>query len=185
MSYQDPNQPNQYGGYSSPQPPYGQPAPSNEQPSSYGQQQSPYGEQPYSQQQPYGQQPPYGQQQPYGQQPPYGQQQPGRSDDTSMGMRETNAVTLAYAVGWVTGLIVFFTEKKNRLVRVQALQSILLFGPAHVLVFILLQLPVLWILGYLLWFAAAVVWIILLINAAQGRYLKLPIVSDYAEQFTK
>ena len=98
-------------------------------------------------------------------------------------MKENQAVMLAYAVGWITGLNVFFTEKKNRLVRVQAMQSLLLFGPAHVLVIIIIQFS--FALGGLLWVAAFILWIILLISAAQGRYLKIPLISDYAEQFTK
>jgi uncharacterized membrane protein len=100
-----------------------------------------------------------------------------------MGMRENNAVMLAYAVGWITGLIVFFTEKKNRLVRVQAMQSILLFGPAHLLVAIVSQFSV--FLGGLLWLAAFAGWLTFLIAASQRRYFKLPVIGDYAEQFTK
>ena len=210
MSYQDPNQQNPYGGgysasqpsYEQQQPPYGQQQPpyGQQQQPPYSQQQPPYGQQQplYGQQQPpYGQQqPPYGQQQPpYGQQqPPYGQQQPpygqqpygsGKSDETSMGMRQNNAIMLAYAFGWLTGLIVFFVEKKNRLVRVHAMQSILLFGGVAVLIWVLSFIPVISVLIYPLWLATFIGWIILLVNASQGRFFKLPLIGDYAEQWTK
>lgn len=209
MSYQDPNQqtPYGYGGYSAPQqPPYGQQQPPYSQQQPYGQQQPPsgdpysqqppYGQQqppsgdPYSQQQPYGQQqPPYSQQQPYGQQqPPYGQQQPygmGNTSDTSMGMQQNTAIALSYAFGWLSGLIVFFVEKKNQTVRFHAMQSILLFGGVQVLVLILGQIPFLGVLAYLLDLAAFVGWLVLLINAFQGRYFRLPVIGDYAEKFTK
>jgi uncharacterized membrane protein len=195
--------------YEQQQPPYGQPPSSSyEQPSTYGQQQPPYGQQqppygdPYSQQQPpYGQQqPPYGQQQPpYGdpysqQQPPYGQQQPpygqqpygtGKSDETSMGMKQNHAVALSYAFGWITGLIVFFVEKKNQLVRFHAMQSLILFASAGILGLILGQLPIVWVLVYPLDLAVFIGWLILLISAFQGRYFKLPVIGDYAEKFTK
>jgi uncharacterized membrane protein len=187
MSYQDPNQQNPYGygGYSAPQPP------DSQQQAPYGQQQPPYGQsQPYEQQPPYSQyQPPYGQQQPpYGQQqPPYGQQVPygmGNSSDTSMGMRQNIAVALSYAFGWLSGLIIFFVEKKNQLVRFHAMQSILLFGGAHIVVLILAQIPFVGVLAYLLDLAVFIGWLILLINAFQGRYFKLPVIGDYAEKFT-
>jgi uncharacterized membrane protein len=205
MSYQDPNQQNQYGGYVAPQPP---PSGEQQQPP-YGQPQAPYGQPqqpPYGQQQPpYGQQqPPYGQQQPpYGQQqPPYGQQQApygqqngmGNSNDTSMGMAQNIAVLVSYALWWVTGLIVFFSEKKNRLVRFHAMQSILLFGGVSIVLFVLNQLWLImpygidllfYYLNDLVGLAAAILWLFLLFNAWQGRYFKLPIVGDYAERFTK
>ena len=187
MNYQDPNQQNQYGGYSGPQPPDSQQQPPyGQQPPPYGQ--SSYGQPPYEQQQPpYGQQqPPYGQQPPpYGQQP-YGQQPygMGSSADTSMGMRQNIAVLLSYAFGWISGLIVFFVEKKNQLVRFHAMQSILLFGGAQIIVLILGQIPFLWILAYPIDIAVFIGWIILLINAWQGKYFKLPIIGDYAERFT-
>ncbi len=188
MSYQDPNQQNPYGygGYSAPQPP------DSQQQAPYGQQQPPYGQSQPHEQQPssYSQyQPPYGQQQPpYGQQqPPYGQQVPygmGNSSDTSMGMRQNVAVALSYAFGWLSGLIIFFVEKKNQLVRFHAMQSILLFGGAHVVVLILAQIPFVGVLAYLLDLAVFIGWLILLINAFQGRYFKLPVIGDYAEKFT-
>lgn len=199
MSYQDPNQQNQHPGYSGSQPSYGQQQPPYGQQPSYGggdpysQQQPPYGGDPYSQQPPYGQQqPPYGQQSPYGQQAPYGQQQSpygqqvygtGKSDDTSMGLKQHHAVALSYAFVWVSGLIVFLVEKKNQLVRFHAMQSLILFAGGGIVSLILGQLPFLWVLTYPLNFALFIAWLILLINAFQGRYFKLPVIGDYAEKF--
>jgi uncharacterized membrane protein len=108
----------------------------------------------------------------------------GNSSETSMGLQQNTAVALCYVLGWITGLIFFFTEKKNRLVRFHAMQSILLFGAVSIVTFILEQF---WFLGFLvalLGIAAFVGWIILLVNAFQGRYFKLPVVGDYAERFT-
>jgi uncharacterized membrane protein len=210
MSY-DPNQPNQYpnqnqyGGYApqpqstdpySGQPPYGQPGqpgygqqPGYQQPP-YGQQPGPYG-QPDYQQPPYGQQPgPYGQ--PGYQQPPYGQQQnlygaPGATGST-MGMNPNVAAGLSYVAGWVTGLIFFLMEKQNRFVRFNAMQSILL-SAAYIVLLIFINvlssvLPFLWFLNTLLMLAMFVTWIILLVNAFQGKYFKLPVIGDYAERYS-
>ncbi len=203
MNY-DPNQPNQpsqypnqgqYGGGYAPQSQpttdpysgqqYGQPGqPGYQQP--YGQQQGPYGQQGY-QQQPYGQQ----QQGPYGQQPPYGQQQnpygaPGVTGST-MGMDPNVASGLSYVAGWVTGLIFFLLEKQNRFVRFNALQSIMLSG-AYIVVVIFISiisgvLPFLGFLNGLATLGMFVMWIILMVNAFQGKYFKLPVIGDYAERY--
>ena len=186
MSY-DPNQPSQYpnagqyGGYA-PQPqstdPYsGQPGQQYGQP---GQQQGPYGQPGY--QQPYGQP---GYQQPYGQQQnPYGA--PGASGST-MGMDQNVAAGLSYIFGWVTGLIFFLMEKQNRFVRFHAMQSILL-SVAYIVLAIFIGivtfvLPFLWFLGNLALLGMIVVSVILLVNAFQGKYFKLPVIGDYAERY--
>jgi len=196
MSYQpppqDPNNPGQYGsygGYTPPQQPQSQPNPTD-----------PYSGQQYGQpggyQQP-GQQPGY--QQP-GYQPPYGQQQynyqqpgtAGASGPTSMGMQPNVAAGLSYVLGWITGIVFFLMEKQNRFVRFHAMQSILFFGGLTVLNIILsiiggldiiLLSAIAGVLGSVIGIVGFVGWIILLINAFQGKYFKLPIVGDYAEKY--
>ena len=193
MSYQgqDPNQqgqyPNQgYGGYQQPQQP-----------------QQPQATDPYSGQQ-YGQpgyQPPaggYEQQGGYYQQP--GQQQYGQpgyqqsfgaagTTNTSIGLTQNVAAGLSYVFGWVSGLIIFLTEKQNRFVRFHAMQSILFFGGltvVNILITIAASLSILGFLGYLSWLVGVVGfvgWIVLVINGFQGKYFKLPIVGDYAEKY--
>ena len=126
-------------------------------------------------------------------QPPYGEQPYGMGNmsDTSIGLTENRAILLSYAFWWVTGIIVFFIEKKNRLVRFHAMQSTLLFGGACIVLFILNQLngvslPVFSLLfslaSQLIWLLAGAVWLFLLFNAWQGHYLRLPFVGDYAEK---
>ena len=195
MSYQDPNQPSQqypgsgqYGGYNpnNPQQPqptdpysgqqYGQPS----QPG-YGQQQPPYGQQPYGQQQ----------QPPYGQQNPYTNNMPGREGST-MNIDPNLASGLSYLFWWVSGLIFFVMEKKNRMVRFHAMQAILLTA-AWTLVSIVVRvgttvLPAalalgLGCLGGLVGIGFFVVWIICMVNAFQGKYFKLPYIGDYAEKY--
>jgi len=200
---QDPNQASQYGGYS-PQ----QPNPSDPYSGQYGQQSGQYGQQSgYGQQQQYDpnayQQPNYGQQQQqqqYSYQAPYGAAGatggPGAASDalgpTSMGMQANVAAGLSYVLTWLTGIIFFFVEKQNRFVRFNALQSILFFGGITVLDIVLsiaggflgnfIGLLFSCVLG-LLGLVAFVGWIVLMINAFQGKYFKLPIVGDYAERY--
>jgi len=202
MSY-DPNQPSQYpnpgqyGGYT-PQPQSSDPY-SGQQPGQPGQQ---YGQpgQPYTQPgQQYGQPgQQYGQpgqqqgsyyqpgfQQPYGQQQnPYGA--PGANGST-MSLEPNIAAGLSYIFGWVTGLVFFLLEKQNRFVRFHAMQSIIL-SVAFTVLWIFLGmvsavLPFFSYLNDLVGLGMFVTVIILLVNAFQGKYLKLPVIGDYAERY--
>ena len=191
MSYQgqDPNQ--GYGGYPPQQPQQPQPTDpySGQQPPAGG-----YG-QPGEYQQPGG----YGQPGGYYQQPgqqQYGQpgyQQPAGGPgiaNTSLGLTQNVAAGLSYVFGWVSGLIIFLTEKQNRFVRFNAMQSILFFGRLSVLDIVLGIVGNLPVLGYITVIAIPLVslvgfvgWIVLMINGFQGKYFKLPIVGDYAEKY--
>jgi len=183
MSY-DPNQPSQYpnpgqhGGYA-PQPqssdPYsGQPGQQYGQPGQQygqsGQQQGPYNQ---PGQQPYGQQ-----------QSPYGT--PGASGSTTS-LDPNIAAGLSYVGMWVTGLIFFLLEKQNRFVRFNAMQSIIFFGACTVFwIFISIVsavLPFFWYLNTLVFLGGLIIGIILLVNAFQGKYFKLPVIGDYAERY--
>ena len=195
---QDPNQPSQYGGYT---PPPSQPQPTDPYSGPQAGQQAGYGQQggygqPQSGQ--YGgyQQPQGGYQQPGGyQQGPYGAPPSGTQSPlgpTSMGMQPNVEAGLSYVLTWVTGLIFFLMEKQNRFVRFHAMQSILFFGGLTVINIILnvigsFGVPGLWYLTSLLSWAVGIVglvgYIVLLINAFQGKYFKLPIVGDYAEKY--
>lgn len=168
----------QQGGYPPPAPGYQQPNSGYQQPNSGYQQE---------------QQSNYQYQQPYG--------QPGQVFNTghphgpsSMNMEPNTAAGLSYLAGWITGLIFFLVEKQNRFVRFNAMQSILLSAAAVVasivltiVLTIVAFIPVIGLLGLLLWplfyLAAFGVWIYLLINAFQGKYIKLPIIGNYAERF--
>jgi uncharacterized membrane protein len=143
----------------------------------YGQQQGPYGQQGY--QQPYGQQ---GYQQPYGQ-----QQSPYGATGSTMGMDQNVAAGLSYIFGWITGLIFFLMEKQNRFVRFNAIQSIL-FSLAYIVLAVFISvvtfvLPFLWFLGNLAFLGMIVVSVVLMVNAFQGKYFKLPVIGDYAERY--
>ena len=47
---------------------------------------------------------------------------------TSVEMDENVAGLLCYVLGWISGLVFFLIEKKNKFVRFHALQSIIVFG---------------------------------------------------------
>jgi uncharacterized membrane protein len=110
-----------------------------------------------------------------------------------MGMSQNVAAGLSYVLFWITGLIFFLMEKQNRFVRFHAMQSIIFFGGVTILN-ILINIVVaalhysafataLGCVGSIIGLAAFVVWIVLMINAFQGKYFKLPVVGDYAERY--
>ena len=180
---QDPNQPGQYGGYT--------PPPANDP---YGAQQGGYQQGAY-QQPPFGQQPYSGYQQPYGAPPAGAAAAASTLGPTSMGMQANVAAGLSYLAGWITGLIFFLGEKQNRFVRFHALQSLLLSVGLIVLYIVVWVLDIIFLIanigflavlfGFLFWLlglAAFAIWIVLLINAFQGKYFKLPVIGDFAEK---
>lgn len=104
---------------------------------------------------------------------------------------------LAYAFTWISGLILYFVEKKNKFVRFHAVQSMIVFVPLLVLTvifpifstflgFIPFVGPIIALFGWLLalpaGLAALVLWILLMIKAYQGEKFKLPVVGDIAEK---
>jgi uncharacterized membrane protein len=151
------------------------------------------------------QQPNTGYQQPgpgYQYQQPYGQPGAGAQYNTghpngpsSMSMDPNTAAGLSYLVGWVTGLIFFLIEKQNRFVRFHAMQAILL-SASTIIAYIVLSiisgiLSFISILGCIfglfivvLWLGYAVIWIICMVNAFQGKYFKLPVIGDMAENWS-
>jgi uncharacterized membrane protein len=181
---QDPNQQSQYGrGYGGYTPP---PRPSDT-----------FDSQQYGQQQGSSQQSSYGQQQ---QQQQYGTYQPPSSaaggssahNPTSTGLNGRTEALLSYLLGWLSGLIFFVVERKNRFVRFHAAQSFIFFGGVSVLYIVIRLLSIIPLLGFLLspvlgcaililLIPAALIWLLLMIQAYRGVTVRLPIVSGYAE----
>jgi uncharacterized membrane protein len=74
-------------------------------------------------------------------------------------------------------------EKENKFVRFHAVQSIVTFGAISILQIILPFIPFIgWILSWLLWEAAFILWIVCMLQAYQGRMFKLPVAGDIAER---
>jgi len=121
---------------------------------------------------------------------------------TSMNIEENMAGLLCYLVVWVTGIIFYFMEKKNKTVRFHALQSILTFLPLSVIGWLVgwigmpklgygygyygwsydPGIPALVYLSWVIWAITVILWLVLMIKAYQGEKFKLPIVGDIAEK---
>jgi len=109
-------------------------------------------------------------------------------------MSENVAGFLCYILGWITGLIFYFIDKRPY-VRFHAAQSIVLFGGLHIIYIVLgmflgfsffaggwTGFSFGWALYGLLDLAAFVLWILLMIKAYQGERFRVPIAADIAEK---
>jgi len=104
------------------------------------------------------------------------------------GMSENVAGLLCYVLGWVTGLIFYFIDKRP-FVRFHAAQSIVVFGG---LTIIRIVCGMLFLTGTgfhmglgLLWLVSLVgfiLWILLMVKAYQGDKFRVPIAADLADQ---
>ena len=100
---------------------------------------------------------------------------------TSSGLQPNMAGLLAYVLGLISGLILFLTEKDNKFVRFHAMQSICLSVGLLVVSVVLSLMPVIGVvLAILLRWIGVVLWIVCMIKAYQGEWLRLPIVGDIA-----
>ncbi len=110
---------------------------------------------------------------------------------TALGLDENIEGLLCYVLGWVTGLIFLLVEKDNKFIKFHAVQSIALSIAAFVIMavfFVLAFIPyagaVFGILSSLVSLGLFIVWVILLVKAAQGERFKLPVIGDMADKYS-
>lgn len=109
-------------------------------------------------------------------------------------MAENIAAMLCYSVGWITGLIFYFIDKRP-FVRYHAVQSIVVFGGLHILSFLIAGLFGLtasaggmigFSLGYSIYWlvnvAALILWVVLMVKAYRGERFRVPVAADIAEK---
>ena len=92
-------------------------------------------------------------------------------------------------LGWISGIIFFLLESENKFVRFHTLQSIVTFGIITVVLIalsVVSYIPFLGIffdiVGWIVKAIAFILWIVLMVKAAQGTMYKLPWVGDFAEK---
>jgi uncharacterized membrane protein len=109
---------------------------------------------------------------------------------TQSGLSENVAGLLCYLLGWVTGLIFYFIDKRP-FVRFHAAQSIVVFGGLMVIRIVLsmvfisgglagfsMGMGLLWLVSLV----GLVLWILLMIKAYQGEKFRIPLAADLADQ---
>jgi uncharacterized membrane protein len=111
---------------------------------------------------------------------------------TALGLEENVEAALCYLGVWITGLIFYLIDDKNKLIRFHALQSIFVFLPLMVLGLIFggffglfsysAGWVFLWWISWIFWVLILILWLVLMFKAFQGEKFKLPIVGDLAEK---
>jgi uncharacterized membrane protein len=123
----------------------------------------------------------------------------GAGESTSTGWSARTEAVVSYLGLFITGIVFFVIERRNRFVRFCAAQSTLLFGSAFI-VYELLHLiggflGAIPLIGLLLGFligvvitvleiVVAVVWIFLMVQAYRGVRVKIPFFGDIAERLS-
>ena len=92
---------------------------------------------------------------------------------------------LAYALGWIGGLIFLFVGKDDADVKWNAAQSIVIFGGLTVINIVLGFIPVVNLLAILLWLVGFVYWVIFLIMSLQGNgeRIQAPVIGSFTGGF--
>jgi uncharacterized membrane protein len=114
---------------------------------------------------------------------------PGYGQPADPGMQQNVAALLCYVLGWLTGLIFLFIDKRP-FVRFHAMQSILVFGGIHVLhlmlAWVLFPALHLWVLMFavsgMLSLVSLILWVLLMVKAYQNEWYKVPYIGDIALQ---
>jgi uncharacterized membrane protein len=105
--------------------------------------------------------------------------------ETSTGLKENVAGVLCYVLGWITGIVFLIIEPNNKVVRFHAFQSIIVFVIITIVSIILAPIPG-WVGNVLSAIVSAigfVLWVFLMVMAAQDRKYKLPWAGDLAEKW--
>ncbi|HLX40745.1 MAG TPA: hypothetical protein VKR42_09435 [Ktedonobacteraceae bacterium] len=121
-------------------------------------------------------------------------------ETTSTGLNARTEALLSYLFGWVSGLVFFVIERKNKYVRFHAIQSFLYFGSLAIILGIFKFLGAIlgsifligFVLGFifniavfLIGFIVFVSWVYLMVQAYRGKKPKVPFFGDFAERFSR
>ncbi len=100
---------------------------------------------------------------------------------TKIGLDENIVAALSYLGFWISGIIFLLIEPDNKFVRFHAMQSLLIFLPLSLLIFIVGWVPYVgWIIADFLGFGALFLILIFVVIAYRGILFKVPVVGTYA-----
>lgn len=94
------------------------------------------------------------------------------SGPTTLGIDERWERVLAYALIWISGLILLFVEQRNQTVRRHAMQSVVIFGTLGIIGVLSGWLSHIWVIGFFFGVLGSIVgivtfvlWILLMVLA--------------------
>jgi uncharacterized membrane protein len=106
----------------------------------------------------------------------------GISPDSTVDLAPGISGLLCYLGIWITGIIFFILEQKNKWVRFHAAQSIVVFGTLGIAMGIFGWIPVFGLfLRIVLGILGFVLWIVLMVRAFHGERFRVPLAADLAD----
>jgi uncharacterized membrane protein len=105
--------------------------------------------------------------------PPSGQPTP-MGGPAPAGSNKKTYTILAYALGWLGGLIFLFVGKDDPDVKWNAAQSIVIFGGLTIVIIVLGFIPFVNLLVIPLWIIGFIYWVIFLVQSLQGNGERIP-----------
>lgn len=105
--------------------------------------------------------------------PPPGQPAP-MGGPAPAGSNKKTYTILAYALGWLGGLIFLFVGKDDPDVKWNAAQSIVIFGGLSIVIIVLGFIPFINLLVIPLWIIGFIYWVIFLVQSLQGNGERIP-----------
>lgn len=109
-------------------------------------------------------------------------EQQGASSESTLNLPPRVAGLLCYLGVWVTGIIFFILEQKNKWVRFHAAQSIVVFGALGIAGGIFGWIPVFGhVFSAILGIIGFVFWIVLMVKAYHGERYRVPLAAELAE----
>lgn len=117
--------------------------------------------------------------------------------DSTTGLSTRTASVLSYLGWWVTGLLFWAVERRDRIVLFHAAQATVAFGALAVLMALLGGLALV-MLSYapagftvlitaaaLVWVAGVALWLVAIWKASQGDRLRIPLASRLADAWAR
>jgi uncharacterized membrane protein len=113
--------------------------------------------------------------------------------DSTTGLTSRTGSVLSYLGWWVTGLIFWGVERRDRVVLFHAVQSTLTFGALAIVIVVLGFLGLLMLsfapAGFtffvsaaaVVWVGSVVLWLLAIWQASQGKRLRIPLAARYAD----
>jgi uncharacterized membrane protein len=117
--------------------------------------------------------------------PPQSQPAPMGATPAAASSNKKLYSTLAYVLGWVTGIIFLFVGKDDPDVKWNAANSIVVFGSLSVINIVLSVIPVVKYLTYLIDLVAFAYWLAFLIKNLQGHgeRQQAPLISGFIDKY--
>lgn len=102
---------------------------------------------------------------------------------SSTGLDHNLAGLLAYAFGFVSGILLFVLEKDSKFVKYHALQSIFIWLGLFVVSMVVGFIPLIgWLISLLIAPVGFIIWIYCMVKAYQGSWFKFPVAGNIAMQ---